>query len=165
MKTTLICIITITVLLLAACHQRQPFLTTKKIEAINKEVNAAIKQGDLSVLEQYLIADTEIYIDLDPDPTTGVKKIDYSEFKKLAQLSISMLDNMDIEEEIISIDLDDSNDQATLKVKAKVRTTMLGMIISEESTSTTVFGVIDNEIKILKISDELITLKTEQITE
>ncbi len=162
MKNTIhsISIIVLT-LMASACHQHRSLLNSNNIRAINTELTDSFLQGDLSVIEKYLYHGTEIFIDLDPDPNQGLAQISLKEFRELAKMSLELIDDMEINEEIISIEIDSENDQATLVLKSHASTSIMGMTITENSISTTVFGLINGEIKILKTSDELISMSTQ----
>jgi|GEM_PF-5429075 len=149
------------VLTLTSCAQNHSILTQSKIEAINSELNDSFFKGDLSVIEKYLYEGTEIYIDLDPDPNSGQEQISLKEYRDLIKISLMFIEDIAVEEEIVSIDIDEQKGEATLVVKANISSDIMGMESVENTISTTLFGLVNGEIKILRTSDQLVSSSLE----
>ena len=138
----------------ASDAQNNSTFTEQKVKAINAEISDAIYQKDLSVLDKYLYEGTEIFIDLDPNPNSGEKQLTVKEYRELMEMGLMMIDDMEIKEDIVEIKINKKMDQARLKIKAHVSADFMGIKSTEESTSTTTFGLINGEIKILKIKQQ-----------
>ncbi len=135
-------------------------LSKEQIIAIHDSFIVAFEQRDFSVYEKYLYADSQIYMDMDPAKDNELVKIELDDFKKIAAMSLQMAEQIDIADELLSVEINTEKNQATVVSKSTVSMSILGTNITEISKGTTVYGLVDGEIKIKSISDEMISSTT-----
>ena len=84
-------------------------------------------------------------------------EIGYDEYMALSQMSMQVMERVDIHDEIISISVDEANNQATIEEKTTAFIEAMGMKIKDVSLTKTTYGVIDGQIKVLSTEDQLIS--------
>ncbi|MFC3192827.1 nuclear transport factor 2 family protein [Marinicella sediminis] len=132
-------------------------ITKERVIAIHESFIQAMHNRDFSVYEPFLFEGTQVYVDLDPAPDNELQKLALKDFRQLAEMSLQMVEELNIEDELLTIEINASGDQATLISKSTIQMSMLGTEVTEVSRGTTVYGLIDGAIKILSISDEIIS--------
>jgi hypothetical protein len=143
--------------LLSINANANPVLTEEKVRSINAEITQAARDRDFSVIEKYIHPSSSIVIDLDPAPNVGETEISYDEYIQLTRQSWGMVNNVDVNVQELSLSVDQENNQATIKEKSIVTYEMMGMKIKDVSVGETTYGVLDGQIKILKVADQLIS--------
>ena len=113
-----------------------------------------MENKNFQAYDQYLFDGTEIFIDLDPAPNNPLEKVALNDFRMLAMMSLQMADEISIEDEILSINV--NPDEISLTSKSTVIISMMGERVTEVSEGTTVYGLVNGEIKILSMSSEII---------
>jgi len=134
-----------------------PVLDEDTVKAISKELIQAVKGNDFSVIEKYMYPGSKIVIDMDPAEDSGQMEISYDEYMALTKMGMGMMQSIDIQEELISISVDDKNNQATIEEKTTAVMEMMGVKMKDVSVNTTTYGVVDGEIKVLSTQDHLIS--------
>ena len=129
-------------------------LTRERVVEINGALIAAMEDKNFAAYDQYLYDGTEVWIDLDPAPDNELKKVPLKDFRMLAMMSLQMADEIIIEDEILSIQV--NPEDISLTSKSTVTISMMGEQVIEVSEGTTVYGLINGEIKILSMSSEMI---------
>ncbi len=132
-------------------------LDEKKINEIRAEITQSVKDSDFSVIEKYMYPGSEIILDFDPAADKGETEIDYDDFMELAEFSLQMMEGAEIHDELIALEIDKSNNQATVEEKTTIVMEMMGIKIEDISISTTTYGIVDGEIKVLYTKDRLIS--------
>lgn len=135
----------------------EPTITEDMLKSISKEINQSVKDGDVSVVKKYVYPGTKIIVDMDPSPSAGKSEIPYDKYIALTEMGFSALEDAEISDEIISIKIDREKNQGTIEEKTTATLKMLGIKIRDVSISTTVYGVVDGEVKALRTEDELIS--------
>lgn len=130
-------------------------LTRERVVEINGTLIKAMENKNFQAYDQYLFDGTEIFIDLDPAPNNPLQKVALKDFRMLAMMSLQMADEISIEDEILSINV--NPDEISLTSKSTVIISMMGERVTEVSEGTTVYGLVNGEIKILSMSSEIIT--------
>ncbi len=148
-------------LLVISSSYAEPILSEETVKNIGEELAAAVKSGDISVFEKYMYSGSKIIVDMDPALNTGKQEIPYEEYIKIAKMSLKIMQNADIHDELISISVDKDKNQATIEEKTTATFEMMGMKIEDVSLNKTTYGVVEGEIKVLITEDEL--LSTTQI--
>lgn len=134
-----------------------PVLTEQKVKDISKEMVQAIKDKDFSVMEKYMYPGSKITVDLDPANNRGEKEVSYEEFMMLTKMSMQMMGDAEIHDELLSISVDKEKNQATIEEKTTIVMEMMGMTLEDISIGKTTYGVIDGQIKVLSTEDQLIS--------
>jgi hypothetical protein len=134
-----------------------PVLTEEKVRSISAEITQAARDKEFSVIEKYMYPGSKITVDLDPAPNSGETEFGYEEYMQLTRQSWGMVNNVEVNVEELSLSVDQENNQATIKEKSVVVYEMMGMKIKDVSVGQTTYGVVDGEIKILKIADQVIS--------
>jgi hypothetical protein len=98
-----------------------------------------------------------IIIDLDPNPNAGETEVGYDEYMQLTRQSWGMVNNVDVSVEEVALSVDQGNNRATIREKSTIVYEMMGMKIKDVSIGETTYGVVDGQIKILKVADQLIS--------
>ena len=145
------------VLLFSAPVSAEPTLTEDVVKEISAELLVAVQEADMSVFEKYLHPSSKIVIDMDPSPSAGQMEVEYEQYMGLLAMSLPMLQNSQIDEEIISISVDEANNQATIREKVSATVEMMGTKVRDVSISETTYGVLDGQIKVITATDELIS--------
>lgn len=135
----------------------EPVVDESAVRAITDELYAAMLEGDVSVFEKYMYEGSRIVIDTDPSNSAGQVEVPYEQFMGLLALSLSAMQDADIHNETISIDVDEKNNQATIKEKTIAVVEMMGVKVRDESISVTTYGVVDGQIKMLSAEDQLVS--------
>lgn len=149
--------VSLVLMLLAVNATANPVLTEERVRSISAEMTQAARDRDFSVIEKYMHPGSQIIIDLDPAPNSGETEIGYEEFMQLTKQSWEMVKNVDVHVEELSLSVDNENNQATIEEKTTVDYEMMGMKVKDVSVGQTTYGVVDGEIKIIKIADQLLS--------
>lgn len=134
-----------------------PVVDKAAVMAISDEMTAATKSGDMSVFKKYLYPGTMIVVDMDPANSRGQMEIGYEDYMALLEMALGAMQNADIHEELISISIDQANNQATVEQKTTATLEMLGVKMRDVSVNKTTYGVVDGQIKVLHAEDQLIS--------
>ena len=135
----------------------EPVVDEATVRAISKEFNKAIVNGDLSVFEKYMYPGSKITIDMDPAKDRGNMDISYDDFMQLTTMALEMMEGADVEDEVLSVSVDDASNQATVREKTTATVSMMGIKMRDVSIATTTYGVVNGQIKVLETQDELIS--------
>lgn len=135
----------------------EQILDEATVTAISQEFTQAIKDGDMSVFEKYMFPETRIVVDMDPAINSGQTEISYEQFMALTEMAIGAMQNAEIHEEVLSFSVDEGTNQATIKEKTTATVEMMGIKVNDVSISTTTYGIVDGEIKVLSVVDELLS--------
>jgi len=135
----------------------EPVLNEAKIKAIGEELKQAIKNQDISVFEKYLYSGSKIIIDLDPANNRGEKEVSYDEYMKLLKMSLKIMGDAVIHDELLTISIDKDKNEATVEEKTTAIIEMMGMKIEDVSITKTTYGVINGKIKVLISQDQLVS--------
>lgn len=141
----------------AGVTSAEPVVDERTVRAITDELYAAMLDGDVSVFEKYMYEGSRIVIDTDPWNSAGQVEVPYEQFMGLLTLSLSAMQDADIHNETVSIDVDEKNNQATIKEKTIAVVDMMGVTVRDESISMTTYGVVDGQIKVLSTEDQLVS--------
>lgn len=134
----------------------EPVLDEETVRGISAELMTAAKSNDVSVFKKYLYPGSKIVIDTDPSPSAGQVEINYDQYMGLLEMSLALLADADIQDETISVSVNEAKNQATIKEKTSVAMTMMGTTVRDVSISETTYGVVDGQIKVLLATDELL---------
>ncbi len=134
-----------------------PVVDEETVRSISAEMAQAGRDKDISVLEKYIYPGSVLIVDMDPAPGMGETEIGYEDYMKLTRQSWSMITNVAIHDEELSLSVDKEKNQATIEEKSTVDYEMMGMKIKDVSVSKTTYGVVNGQIKILKATDQLIS--------
>ena len=137
--------------------QADPVLDENTVKAISQEFVQAIQNGDISVYEKYLYPGSKIVMDLDPSISAGQTEVSYDDFMAMTSMGLSMLENADIHDELISISVDEGRNEATIVEKSTAVMDMMGIKLKDVSIGTITYGVVDGQIKVLSMEDQLIS--------
>jgi len=135
-------------------------ITRQQVIAINESFVAAMRQKNFAVYEKYLHENTVIYLDFEPGVDNEPVQVKVSEFKMLAQMSMQMTDAIQVDDDVLSVTVDPQNNQVTLVSRSTVQMDMKGTRVTDVSEGTTVFGLIDGQIKILSVHSTLLSSTT-----
>ncbi|WP_223787406.1 nuclear transport factor 2 family protein [Marinicella meishanensis] len=135
-------------------------ITKQQVIAINDSFVTGMREKDFSVYEKYLHESTLIYLDFEPGVDNKPVQVKLSEFKMLAQMSMRMTDDIQVDDEVLSVTVDRQNNQVTLVSKSTVTMDMMGTRVTDVSEGTTVFGLINGQIKILSVHSTLLSSTT-----
>ena len=156
----LVCVI-ISLLLLSGHASAEPTLTADVIKDISAELKEATLNGDVAVFKKYLYPESRIVIDLDPSNSAGQVEISYDDYMDLLEMSLPLMQDADLHDEVLSISIDEENNQATIREKVTATIEMMGTKMRDVSISETTYGVVDGRIKALSATDQLVS--SEQI--
>ena len=137
--------------------QAEPVLDEETVKAISQEMLQAVKNGNFAPFQKYMYPGSKIVVDLDPSNSAGQTEISYDEFMSLTQMALGMMQGADIQDEVISISVDERRNQATIVEKTTTVLDMMGTRIRDVSVSETTYGVVDGQIKVLSTEDQLIS--------
>ena len=132
-------------------------LTEDVVKAISAELMDAVQEADISVFEKYLHPSSKIVVDMDPSPSAGQVEVEYEQYMALLAMSLPMMQNAELHEEIVSISIDEANNQATIREKVSATVEMMGTKVRDVSISETTYGIIDGQIKVITATDQLIS--------
>ncbi len=134
-----------------------PVLDEETVKAISQELAQAIKSGDMAVFEKYMHPDSKIVVDMDPANGAGEMEIGYEEFMALTGIAMQAMGSAEIHDELISINVNEARNEATIKEKTTATIEMLGIKMRDVSINETTYGIIDGQIKVLSTQDQLIS--------
>lgn len=129
----------------------------QELKTISKKFITALESKNLRVVKKYLYPGSKITVDLDPAPGKGQREISYQQYMKVAELSVGLLGDVEIEEEFISLDIDEVTQQATVKEKLTSTSYMHGRAKQEITLNKTVFGYVNGQLKVLATEDEIVS--------
>lgn len=135
----------------------EPVVDEKTVRAISDELIEAAVQGDFSVFEKYMYPGSKIKVDVDPAENRGEIEISYDDFMQLTKMAIDMMQGAEIENEILSVSVDATNNRATIREETTSVMTMMGITMRDVSVATTTYGVVDGQIKVLETEDRLVS--------
>jgi len=135
----------------------EPVLDEDTVKAISQELIKGVEGNDFSVIEKYMYPGSKIVVDMDPAEDSGQMEMSYDEYMALTKMGMGMMQSIDIDEEVISISVDEEKNQATIEEKTTSVMEMMGVKMKDVSVNTTTYGVVDGEIKVLSAEDHLIS--------
>ena len=156
----LVCV-AVSLLLFSGHASADPTLTEDVIKDISVELKHAMQNGDIAVFKKYLYPGSKIVVDMDPSNSAGQVEVSYDEYMQLLEISLPLMQNAVLHDEVLSISIDDQNNQATIREKTDATIEMMGVKIRDVSISETTYGVVNGQIKALTATDQLIS--SEQI--
>ncbi len=128
----------------------EPVLDEDTVKGISAEFTQAIKDADITVFEKYLYAESKITVDLHPSNSAGQTEISYDDYMGMMKMALPFMQDADIQFEVLSIVIDNENNQATIKEKTTAMMDMMGVKIKDVSISETTYGIVDGQIKVLR---------------
>ncbi len=134
-----------------------PVVDEATVRAIAKEIAQGVRDTDISVLKKYLHPESRIVVDLDPALNSGKQEISYDEYMALTEMSFQFMAELELHDEVISVSVDEANNQATIEEKTIATVNMMGVKMQDVSLSKTTYGVIDGQIKVLYSEGELLS--------
>lgn len=135
----------------------EPVLDEETVIGISAEFSQAIKDADITPFEKYLYPESKITIDMDPSLSAGQVDISYDQYMGMLEMTLPMMQEAEIQEEILSISVDPDNNEATIREKVSATMDMFGVKIQDVSITETTYGVVDGKIKVLVATDQLIS--------
>lgn len=130
------------------------------VKEINKELVEAMKAKDISIIRKYMYDGTRITIDLDPENNKGEKELSLEKYIDFTRRSIAKMGTSGVDAKLVSLSINEDQNQATVKLKIKVVTKNMGNNFKFISTKKTVLGIVDEEIKIISSKDHLISIES-----
>lgn len=149
--------ILICLLLISGFATAETVLDEDAVIGISDEVKQAIKNGDLAVFKKYLYPGSKIVVDMDPSNSAGQVEVSYADYMQLLEMALPLMQEADIQDEIISVSIDEAKNQAAVKEKNTVTMDMMGIKMRDVSISETVYGIVNGQIKVLSATDQLIS--------
>ncbi len=149
-------IVLIVMLLSAGSSFAEPRITEAGLRNVSEELVRAMEENDFSVISKYLHPTSRIIIDLDPTPGQGQKEISYDDYMPLAEMGMAMMADAKISNEILSIEIDCERNQGTIEEKTTVTANIMGVHVNEVTITTSVYGVIDGDIKVISAVGDLV---------
>ena len=134
-----------------------PVVDKAAVIAISAELSAAVENRDMSVFRKYLYPDTRIVVDMDPASDAGQMELGYDDYMAVTEMAFGAMESADIQEEILSVSVDEKRNQATIEQKTTATLQVMGMKMRDVSISKTTYGVVDGQIKVLYAEDQLIS--------
>lgn len=134
-----------------------PVVDEAAVRAIAREIAQAVRDMDISVLKKYLHPESRIVVDLDPALNSGQKEISYDEYMALTEMSFQYMQGLELHDEVLSVSVDEANNRATIEEKTIATIDMMGVKMQDISLSTTTYGVIDGQIKVLSSEGQMIS--------
>ncbi len=156
----LVCV-AISLLLFSGYASANPTLTEDVIKGISAELKQAMENGDIAVFEKYLYPGSKIVIDMDPSNSAGQVEVSYDDYMQLLEMSLPLMQNAVLHDEVLSISIDDANNQATIREKTNITVEVMGIKVRDVSISETTYGIVNGQIKALAATDQLVS--SEQI--
>jgi len=135
----------------------EPVLDEATVKGISAEFSLAIENADIATFKKYLHPTSRIIVDLDPSNSAGEMQISYDDYMGMMEMALPMMQGSDIQEEVLSISVDQANNEAVIKEKTTAMMDIMGVKIKDVSISETTYGIIDGEIKVLVAKDQLIS--------
>jgi uncharacterized protein YqgV (UPF0045/DUF77 family) len=139
----------------------EPVVDEAAVKRIHAEMTTALESGDtnamLEVVEKYLYPGSKIIIDMSPNPNEGEIEIEYDKYIPMLKMSLDMMGDADIHEDVLGITVDKKLNQATIEIKTIANIEMMGIKIEDISVSETTYGVIGGEIKVIVSKDQVIS--------
>ncbi len=156
----LVCVF-VSLLSLSGHASAETTLTEEVVKGISIEMKQAVQDADITVFEKYLYPGSRILVDLDPSNSAGQTEVGYDEYMQLLKMSLPLMQDAVLHDEVLSIFIDDENNQATIREKTSVTIEMMGIKIRDVSISETTYGIVDGQIKAIVATEQLIS--SEQI--
>lgn len=135
----------------------EPVLDEDTVKAISAEFTQALKDANIGVFKKYLYTGSKIVVDLDPSNSAGQMEIGYDDYMGMIEMALPLMQDADIQAEVVSISIDNENNQATIKEKTTALMDMMGVRIKDVSISETTYGIVNGQIKVLIATDQLIS--------
>ncbi len=135
----------------------EPVVDENTVRSIAQELNQSFVDGDISVLKKYMYPGSRIIVDMDPAANRGQVEIDYANFMQLSEMALQAMQGASVHDEVLSVAVDSDANEATIREKTTATVSMLGTTVRDVSISTTTYGVVNGEIKVLVTQDELIS--------
>lgn len=139
----------------------EPVVDEATVRKIQAEMAETLESGDtkamLAIVEKYLYPGSKIIIDMSPNPNEGEIEIEYEKYMPMLKMSLDMMADADLHEDILGVTVDKTLNQATIEIKTIANFKMMGMNIEDISVSETTYGVVDGEIKVLISKDQVIS--------
>ncbi|MCH9693395.1 MAG: hypothetical protein K0U72_02700 [Gammaproteobacteria bacterium] len=148
-------------LLVPATAAADTVLDKSTTMAISEELQQAVKNGDLATFKKYLFPGSEIVVDLDPAAGVGETPVSYSDYIRLLEMTLPMMQGAVFHIEVISVSVDERSNQSTIRERNTVTMDMMGTTIRNVSISETTFGIVDGQTKVLSATDQIVS--SEQI--
>ncbi len=156
----LVCVF-VSLLSLSGHASAETTLTEEVVKGISIEMKQAVQDADITVFEKYLYPGSRILVDLDPSNSAGQTEVGYDDYMQLLEMSLPLMQDAVLHDEVLSIFIDDENNQATIREKTSVTIEMMGIKIRDVSISETTYGIVDGQIKAIVATEQLIS--SEQI--
>jgi len=153
--------VSICLILCSGLVAAEPLLDEDTVKGISAEFAQAIKDADIAVFEKYLYAESKITVDLHPSNSAGQMEISYDDYMAMMEMGLPLMQDGNIQFEVLSIIIDNENNQATIKEKTTAMMDVMGVKMKDVSVSETTYGIVDGQIKVLVATDQLIS--SEQI--
>ncbi len=141
----------------------EPVIDEALVKSISAEFTQATKDADSSVFEKYLYSGSKITVDMDPAEGVGEVDVPYNDYMQLLAMALPLMQQAEIEEEILSIEVDKAANQATIKEKVSSKLSMMGVRMHDVSVTETIYGIVDGQVKVLVAKEKLIS--SQQIPE
>ena len=135
----------------------EPVLDEDTVRAIAQKLNQSFIDGDISILKKYMYPGSKIIVDTDPTVNRGQIEVDYDSFMQLTEMAVQNMQEASVHDEVLSVSVDAAANEATIREKTTATVSMLGSKVRDVSISTTTYGVVGGEIKVLVVEDELIS--------
>lgn len=132
-------------------------LSEAQVTTIHKKITQGFLEGDLSFIDKYLYPGTKIFVDLDPSPSAGEKEVSMQEYRGMLEMGMQMMEDAEVDEQILKVTTDKDRNTVTIESKTIAQMTMMGIPMEDVSISTTVYGVVNNQIKVLEARDTIIS--------
>ena len=139
-----------------------PVINEDIVRAISAEMLQAAKDGDISVVEKYYYPGSKIVIDMDPADGVGQSEVGYEEFLQVAEMGMEALSNAEFLVEITGVIVDGRKNQATIKEMSTVVSEIMGVMLTQVSVTETLYGVVDDQIKVLETQEQLVSIDVVQ---
>jgi len=145
------------VLLTPGFAAADPVLDESTVKGISEELKQGVMSGDITPFKKYLYSGSKIVVDLDPSSSEGQVEISYDDYINLMEMTLPLMQGAVIQDEVLSISIDEKSNQATIREKSNVTVEVMGTKIRDVSISETTYGIVDGQIKALSATDELIS--------
>lgn len=132
-------------------------LDESTVKGISEELKQGVLSGDITPFKKYLYSGSKIVVDLDPSGSEGQIEVSYDDYINLMEMALPLMQHADIQDEVLSVSIDEKSNQATIREKTSVTIDMMGTRIRDVSISETTYGIVDGQIKALSATDELIS--------
>lgn len=132
-------------------------LTEAAVLRVNAAINAAFEDGDFEALSHYYAPDARLIVDLDPAPGRGQSPLDLDGLMKMTETGMALMENARIHDEVLALRIEPNGTRAVLETRSIATMTMMGMRLQDVSLSTTTFGLVNGELRIVAQEDEIVS--------